>query len=43
VYLDGETTLYTIHLITAIEEKIKRETPEVYNDMMQQQEKTALE
>ena len=28
-------------IITASEEKIKRETPEIYNDM--QQEKTALE
>ncbi len=30
-------------IITAIEEKMKNETPEIYNEMMQQQEKTALE
>ena len=30
-------------IITAIEEKMKNETPEIYNDMIQQQEKTNLE
>ena len=30
-------------IITAIEEKMKSETPEIYNEMMQQQEKTSHE
>ena len=30
-------------IITAIEEKMKSETPEIYNNMMQQQKKTNQE